>query len=155
MGLTSHTPETGALTADRASVPENQIIEGDWSNETISRRCEGHRLCCRGRRDLQRPRAVRAPGTMPPSRPRTGTSSNSPSPSPSPSPTSSSISALRGSRHLCPAGNGAAPLVAQRRAAAQVLTPAPGNARARTARDVRQPRSRALTAHPTPATLLG
>jgi site-specific DNA-methyltransferase (adenine-specific) len=29
MGLTSRTPETGALAADRASVPENQIIEGD------------------------------------------------------------------------------------------------------------------------------
>jgi len=47
----------------------------------------------------------------------------------------------------------AAPLVSRRRVAAQVLTPASGNARAHTARDVRQPRGRALTAHSIPATL--
>jgi multidrug efflux pump subunit AcrB len=35
-----------------------------------------------------------------------------------------------------------------------VLSPAPRNARPHAARDVHQPRSRGLTAHPTPATLL-
>jgi len=94
-----------------------------------------------------RPHVVHLPGTMCRSRCRTGTSPNSLSQ------TSSLISALRGSRRLS-RETVQAPLVSRRRAAAQVLTPAPGNARARTARDVRQPRSRALMARPTPANLL-
>jgi len=63
-------------------------------NETISRRREGRRLRCRGAATYSAPRADRPPGTMPPSRYRTGIASDSPSL------TSSLTDALPGSRHI-------------------------------------------------------
>jgi hypothetical protein len=93
------------------------------------------------RRGSARP-ADRPPGRVLPSRCRTGTSSASPRP------TSSLTSALPGNRRLPAARDGAAALVYRPLAAPQMLAPATRNARACTARGVRQPRRCVLTAHP-------
>ncbi len=81
---------------------------------------------------------------MLPSRCRTGTSSNNPSPG------SRSISASPGSRRVSPAGNGVAPFAPGGTLRRRCSPQHPRDAGACTARDVREPRSWALTAHPSP-----
>jgi hypothetical protein len=87
------------------------------------------------------------PGTRHPSRCRTGTSSSSPSP------TSSSISASPGSRRLSRRERCSPARLPEARCPADARPSTPERARLHRP-DVRQPRSWALTAHPTPANLL-
>jgi hypothetical protein len=86
------------------------------------------------------------PGTMCPSRCRTGTSSNSASP------TSRLISASAGNRRL--SQETMQPRSPASDALRRTRSPQHPETRACTARHVRQHHSRALTAHPTPATVL-
>ena len=73
---------------------------------------------------------------------------------PSASPTSRLISASPGSRRVSPAENGAAPFAPGGTRRRRYSPQHPRNARAWTARDVRQPRRCAVAAHPAHANLL-